>query len=71
MKKNNTTSQSPRSQGTAVLGKVIPELAICGVFNVTDEEANFLAKGITTALLAQFNMELLQASGLLGSRSED
>lgn len=60
----------PRSQGTAVLGTVIPELAICGVFNVTDTEANYIAKGIATAILAQFNMELLQASGLLGGGSE-
>lgn len=75
MKKNRTLSakpitSAPQSRGTAILGKVIPELAICGVFNVTDAEANYLAKGITTAILAQFQMDLLQASGLLVNRED-
>jgi hypothetical protein len=64
-------SPTAPSEGTAILGKVIPELVITGVFNVTDTEAQYLAKGITTAILAQFQLDLLHASGLLAAASED
>lgn len=71
MKKSRTKGAAkprtsrPRSQGTAVLGVVVPELTICGVFDMTDEELNYLCKGITTALLSRFHIDLLNASGLL------
>lgn len=77
MKKNkskvlSTTKTSPRLQahGTAILGKVIPELAVCGVFNVTDADVQFIAKGISIAILSQFQFDLLHASGLLGKGEE-
>lgn len=64
-------THSKPAQGTAVLGRVIPELAICGVFGLSDDDVSFIAKGITTALLAQFQMDLLEHSGLLTQRPED
>lgn len=62
-----STLPRPMSGGTPLLGRVIPELAICGVFDVTDAEVLSIAKSISTAILAQFQMELLQASGLIGN----
>jgi hypothetical protein len=65
------TTSRPRSPGTAVLGRVIPELAICGAFNVTDDEVKGIARSISVALLGQFQMDVLQASGLLGNADEE
>ena len=62
-----TTSPRTRSAGTAVLGRVVPEYAVCGVFNVTDTDAKFIADSIAKRLLMHFQIELLQAAGLLGS----
>lgn len=64
-KPTTKVSPPPAQVGTAVLGLVIPELTICGVFNVTDTEANYLAKGIQTALLSRFHIDLLEAGGYL------
>ena len=61
-----TTISPPRSSnGTAILGVVISELTICGVFDVTDTEARYIAKGIETVLLSKFHVELLEAAGFI------
>jgi hypothetical protein len=73
VKRQSNKHLKPRphaSHGTAILGRVIPELVVCGVFNVTDADVQFIAKGINTAILAQYQMELLHASGLLGNDDE-
>jgi hypothetical protein len=77
MKKNRKygtavcTPPNLRQRGTPILGRVIPELAVCGVFDLKDSDVSFIAKGITTAILAQFQVDLLQASGLIGKAEED
>jgi hypothetical protein len=60
-----------RSPGTAVLGRVIPELTICGVFDASDSDVSFIARGISTTILAQFSVDVLQATGHIGRRSSD
>lgn len=67
----HTQKRSSASTGTAILGRVIPELTVCGVFNVSEGDASFIAKGISTAILAQFQMDILHASGLLGIQEEE
>lgn len=75
MRRNSNKHLRPsprsRSQGTAVLGRVIPELVVGGVFDVKDSDVSFIARGISTAILAQFQMDLLHASGLLGPQMDD
>ena len=70
---NKTKLTRPRSlpHGTAILGRVIPELAICGCFGMTDTEALFVAESISKTILSQFQIDLLQASGLIGMSSDE
>lgn len=72
MKKNKsakptkTSAPRPRSSGTAVLGVVLPELAVSGVFGVSASDASFIANSIAKAILTRFTIDQLQAAGILG-----
>ena len=64
-------THSTRKDGTAILGRVIPELTITGVFNVTDAEALVIANSIANTILMHFQVDLLESAGLLGRSDEE
>ena len=64
-------THSTRNDGTAILGRVITDLTITGVFDVTDAEAYTIADAISKTILMHYQVDLLNDAGLLGRSDEE